>query len=161
MLEFLIGILGRFLQLLSATAMILLSLLIVVDVTLRYIFSAPIFGSDEMSTYLFGVIVIAGLGLVTQERAHIVVNLFEDWLKVHAPTMTRILFDVTNLFGMAFVAFVLARHSFHLMAVQQQSMVLKLPIGAIAVCMSCMAFIGILLGIATLVRPRASSESGL
>lgn len=149
-----VDLLAACLHALSAVAMILLMMLIVVDVVLRYVFSNPIFGSDEMGTYLFSVIVVTGLGLITQNRSHIVVNLFEDWLQKHAGNLTRRVFDAVSLLGMAFVGFVLARHALHLIEIDQRSMVLKLPIGVIALFLAANAAIGTMLGLAVMIGSR-------
>jgi len=153
----LVRLLAAALHVLSAIATILLMMLIVVDVFLRYVFSNPIFGSDEMTTYLFSIIVVAGLGVVTQERSHIVVSLFEEWLQKHARNLPKRVFDSVSLLGMAFVSFVLARHALNLMVIDQRSMVLKLPIGVIALFLAVIAVIGTLLGLAVLFKSRAES----
>ena len=60
-----------------ATMMILTFL----DVNLRYWLGEPILGSNEMTEFLLGTVVMSGLVIVSGERSHIAVTLFEPFLQ--------------------------------------------------------------------------------
>ncbi len=51
------------------------------DVIGRYVFASPIQGTFEIVGLLLGVVTFAALPLVTQERAHITVDLFDSFFR--------------------------------------------------------------------------------
>lgn len=69
------------LKLLAATAIFAMAALTFVDVIGRYVFNAPIPGTFEIVGLLLGVVTFAALPLVTRDRAHITVDLFDHLIK--------------------------------------------------------------------------------
>lgn len=129
----------------SAVLLFAMMLLYTVDVGLRYGFSRPIFGGDELQTYLLGAAVVAGMGLVTKDGGHIVVSLFEERLLRHARLLYRGLFHCFNLLGMAFIVYALFRQGLYLASVEQRSLVLQAPVGRITLAIAVVAGLGLLL----------------
>jgi TRAP-type C4-dicarboxylate transport system permease small subunit len=50
------------------------------DVIGRRLFSAPVFGANDLTEHLMAVIVFAGLPLLTAQRAHLSIDLLDAWL---------------------------------------------------------------------------------
>ena len=51
-----------------------------VDVLGRRLFNTPVFGANDITEHLMAVIIFAGLPLLTAQRAHLSIDLFDHWL---------------------------------------------------------------------------------
>ena len=59
-----------------------------VDVMGRYVFGAPVRGALEVTEILMGLLIFAGLPIVTLRREHIVLGLIDTWLQ-RRPSLWR------------------------------------------------------------------------
>jgi TRAP-type transport system small permease protein len=50
------------------------------DVLGRRLFNSPIFGANDMTEHLMAIIIFSGLPLLTVQRAHLSIDLFDAWL---------------------------------------------------------------------------------
>lgn len=50
------------------------------DVVGRRLFNTPVFGANDMTEHLMAVIIFAGLPLLTAQRGHLSIDLFDHWL---------------------------------------------------------------------------------
>lgn len=64
-----------------ALGLFAMMVLTVVDVTGRYLFSRPVPGSFEVMQFLLAIVVFAALPIVTHDRAHIAVSLFDAFFR--------------------------------------------------------------------------------
>lgn len=90
-------------------------LITVADVFMRYVFSAPISGSAEITQILLTLTVFAGFILVSRDGSHVVVSIFEPFISRVSPKLYRLVYAVSNTVGTAFLLWVLivsARDSF-------------------------------------------------
>lgn len=90
-------------------------LITVADVFMRYVFSAPISGSAEITQILLTLTVFAGFILVSRDGSHVVVSIFEPFISRFSPKLYRLVYAVSNTVGTAFLLWVLivsARDSF-------------------------------------------------
>ena len=55
-------------------------LLTFTDVIGRRLFNTPVFGAHDITEHLMAVIVFSGLPLLTANRAHLSIDLFDRWL---------------------------------------------------------------------------------
>jgi TRAP-type C4-dicarboxylate transport system permease small subunit len=62
---------------LSLSAMVALTF---TDVVGRRLFDKPVFGANDITEHLMAVIVFAGLPLLTAQRGHLSIDLFDAWL---------------------------------------------------------------------------------
>ena len=69
------------LKLIAAIMMFAMAALTFADVLGRYVFSAPIQGTFEIVGLLLGVVTFSALPLITYERAHITVDLFDSFIR--------------------------------------------------------------------------------
>ena len=75
--------------------MLVMSLIVTMDVTLRYAFNAPTVWAGELSAYLLVVVVFLGLAYTLQANAHIRVDFIlqrlpgrvQDWMKLIASVL--------------------------------------------------------------------------
>jgi TRAP-type transport system small permease protein len=69
---------------LAALAILALALITFIDVLARYVFNAPIPGAYEVSELVMGVMIFAGLPVVTWRGTHITIDLLDgitpDWI---------------------------------------------------------------------------------
>ncbi|HYW75626.1 MAG TPA: TRAP transporter small permease subunit [Gammaproteobacteria bacterium] len=134
----------------SAVALGAMMLLIVADVSLRYLFNMPIYGSVELTRYMLAVVVFGGLSLVTLDRGHIEVTLFEPVLLRHVPRSYRFVTEAANLAGMVFVTCVMVRDAFFLAQAGQRSLMLNLPVDWVWGGIAVLGVGGIVLGLGRL-----------
>jgi TRAP-type C4-dicarboxylate transport system permease small subunit len=50
------------------------------DVMGRRLFNTPVFGANDITEHLMAVIIFAGLPLLTAQRGHLSIDLFDHWL---------------------------------------------------------------------------------
>lgn len=62
---------------LSLSAMVALTF---TDVVGRRLFGKPVFGANDITEHLMAIIVFAGLPLLTAQRGHLSIDLFDTWL---------------------------------------------------------------------------------
>lgn len=62
---------------LTLSAMVALTF---VDVVGRRLFGTPVFGANDITEHLMAVIVFSGLPLLTAQRGHLSIDLFDAWL---------------------------------------------------------------------------------
>ena len=96
---------------LAAVALLTMMVLTFVDVNLRYWLGQPILGSNEMTEFLLGTVVFSGLVIVTGERSHIVVTLFERILTRWIPGPYRWLGIGTNFVGIVAVTYLITNYT--------------------------------------------------
>lgn len=96
---------------LAAVALLTMMVLTFVDVNLRYWLGQPILGSNEMTEFLLGTVVFSGLVIVTGERSHIVVTLFEQILMRWIPGPYRWLGIGTNVVGIVAVTYLITNYT--------------------------------------------------
>ena len=96
---------------LAAIALLTMMILTFSDVNLRYWLGQPILGSNEMTEFLLGIVVFSGLVIVTGERSHIVVTLFERLLKQRIPGVYKWLGIGANLIGIVAVTYLIANYT--------------------------------------------------
>ncbi len=96
---------------LAAAALLTMMALTFIDVNLRYWLGQPILGSNEMTEFLLGTVVFSGLVIVTGERSHIVVTLFERLLMRQIPGAYRWLGIGTNVAGIAAVTYLITNYT--------------------------------------------------
>ena len=128
-------------------------LLTCTDVFMRYVLLRPILGSNEMTEFLLGGVVFAGLALVTGRRQHIVVTLFEPALLRVMPRYYKWLGIVTNFVGIVAVAALVIVYTRFQYRMQNVTEILEWPYGNTAAMMAVLAVVGVVLGAYALWRP--------
>jgi TRAP-type C4-dicarboxylate transport system permease small subunit len=123
------------------------------DVFMRYVLLTPILGSNEMTEFLLGGVVFAGLALVTGRRRHIVVTLFEPALLRVMPNTYKWLGIICNFLGIAAVAALIIVYTRFQFRMQNVTEILEWPYGNTATMMSVLALVGVVLGAYALWRP--------
>jgi len=77
------------------------SLLLFVNVVMRYVFLAPIFWAEELARYLMVWLIFLGAGLLAGEEGHISVNAITRFLN---PRSKLMLSRIVRIFGLIFCA---------------------------------------------------------
>lgn len=103
--------LHKIVKYLATIALLVMMVLTFSDVNLRYWLGQPILGSNEMTEFLLGVIVFTGLVIVSGERSHVVVTLFEPFLMRKIPRLYKWLGIWTNLIGIIAVTFLIVNYT--------------------------------------------------
>ena len=103
--------LHKIVKFIAAFALLVMMVLTFADVNLRYWMGEPILGSNEMTEFLLGTIVFTGLVIVSGERSHIVVTLFEPILQRAIPRVYKLLGLTTNLAGIIAVTYFITNYT--------------------------------------------------
>ena len=115
MFEKFVDIFSRAGLIVGSMLLAIMMLLTVADVFMRYVFSAPISGSAEITQILLTLVVFTGFILVSRDGSHIVVSIFEPTISKFAPGMYGFIYAFANTLGNAFLLWVLyvaAREAF-------------------------------------------------
>lgn len=67
-------------SLLLAVMLLLMVTLTFTDVIGRRLFNMPVYGANDITEHLMAIIIFAGLPLLTLQRNHLSVDLFDHWL---------------------------------------------------------------------------------
>lgn len=115
MLDRAIDIFSRVALIAGSIFLAFMMLITVVDVFMRYVFSAPVSGSAEITQILLTLTVFTGFVLVSRDGSHVVVSIFEPFISKLSPRLYRMVYAISNTVGTAFLLWVLivaARESF-------------------------------------------------
>lgn len=140
----------KFTIILGAFCLIAMTAITCAEVTMRYFFNRPIFGSAEITQLLLGILVFSGMFAVTRDRGHVNVSLFEPLLLRYFRRGYRSTFDVMTLIGTIAVAGVLLWRVLDLIHYPEATVVLRLPMIWIVGPMSALAALAIVAAVATM-----------
>lgn len=93
----------RILTIMSAAFMFLIAAVTFVDVTGRYVFSAPVRGGVEIIEFLLGLLIFSAMPLVTVKNAHITVELFDGFMSDGFKRIRGIVMLVASAAVIAFI----------------------------------------------------------
>ncbi len=97
------------LQRLVSTGLVLMLFAMValtfVDVLGRRLFNTPVFGANDITEHLMAVIIFAGLPLLTSQRGHLSIDLFDKWLLTPGWRLWHRAVDVLIAAVLALIAF--------------------------------------------------------
>lgn len=148
---------------LAAVALLVMMGLTFVDVNLRYWLGQPILGSNEMTEFLLGAVVFAGLVIVCGERSHIVVTLFETPLKRAVPGFYKWLGIVSNLVGILAVAYLVINYTAFMASQGNETEIHRWELWWLGAVMSVLAVLAVpmvLRSIRAPLGPTGQAEAG-
>lgn len=144
---------------LAALCLTAMTILTCAEIVLRYFFSHPIFGSAEMGKVLLGVAVFAGMFVVTLERGHVNVSLFENFLIRHFGRAYIRLYDATLLVGTAAVTAILAWKAHDLSVYPESTVVLRIPMIAIVGVLALLSVVSVVGALSALLHETVDAPS--
>ena len=136
-----------------ATMMILTFL----DVNLRYWLGEPILGSNEMTEFLLGTVVMSGLVIVSGERSHIAVTLFEPFLQRKIPVIYKWLGILVNLIGIVAVTYLIIHYTFFMRIQGNETEIREWQWWWLGTLLSTLCFFAILMAIRSIWSPLENS----
>jgi TRAP-type transport system small permease protein len=157
-LHLLVSALHALMRIIMAAALLAMMILTFADVIGRYAFSAPIFGSSEMISFLLAMTLFAGLAAVTGERNHIAITLFESALRGKAGLIRRWFVHLFCSAALALLAVELFRHGRRMLHDRTATIVLEWELWPLVLAMAAMAAVGFALLLAP--RPPRSGSGG-
>ena len=95
---------------LGKVALSLMVLAIVVDVSLRYAFNAPLFGTLDISTLLMVVVIASGVAYTAHLKRHVTVDVLVDQL---SPRHRVVIDTVVGIVSAVFLALIVWRNILH------------------------------------------------
>ena len=145
--------LHKIVKFIAAFALLVMMGLTFADVNLRYWMGQPILGSNEMTEFLLGTIVFTGLVIVSGERSHIVVTLFEPMLQKAIPRVYKLLGLTTNLAGIIAVTYFITNYTVFMHGQGNETEIREWQWWWIGTLMSVLCFISILMCVRSLKSP--------
>ena len=146
-------------RLLAAAAMLGMLALTVADVFLRYVFARPVAASGEITQFLLGIIVFAGLILVSRDREHVVVSLLENcWSRV-APGMSRVAYAFFAVAGTGAAATVILLRAASQIEDGELSLVMEIREGYVTLALGILAALACAVAAAGIVQDNVRNEN--
>ena len=145
--------LHKIVKFIAAFALLVMMVLTFADVNLRYWMGEPILGSNEMTEFLLGTIVFTGLVIVSGERSHIVVTLFEPLLQKTIPKFYKWLGLTTNLLGILAVTYLITNYTLFMHSQGNETEIREWQWWWIGTLMSGLCFVSILMCVRSLKSP--------
>ena len=105
---------------LGKVALSLMVLAIVVDVSLRYAFNAPLFGTLDISTLLMVVVIASGVAYTAHLKRHVTVDILVDQL---SPRHRVVIDTVVGIVSAVFLALIVWRNILHAQSLWTQTAV--------------------------------------
>ena len=136
-----------------ATMMILTFL----DVNLRYWLGEPILGSNEMTEFLLGTVVMSGLVIVSGERSHIAVTLFEPFFQRKIPAIYKWLGILVNLIGIVAVTYLIIHYTLFMKTQGNETEIREWQWWWLGTLLSTLCFFAILMAIRSIWSPLENS----
>ena len=136
-----------------ATMMILTFL----DVNLRYWLGEPILGSNEMTEFLLGTVVMSGLVIVSGERSHIAVTLFEPFLQRKIPVIYKWLGILVNLIGIVAVTYLIIHYTLFMKSQGNETEIREWQWWWLGTLLSTLCFFAVLMAIRSIWSPLENS----
>lgn len=141
------------LKLVASVLLFAMMLVTFVDVVGRYLFASPLPGAFELTEVLLGLIVFAGLPIVTWRSEHVTVDLLT--VRLPAPTR-RLLVRVAALataLVLAMLAWRLSSTASDLLGYGDATVFLGIPLGPVAGAMAALAAVAGAAAVVRVVRP--------
>jgi TRAP-type C4-dicarboxylate transport system permease small subunit len=129
---------GDLLRLIAAVLLFAMMAVTFVDVVGRYLFSRPLTGAFELTEVLLGLIVFAGLPIVTWRREHVTVDLVAMRLPAPSRSLLARVAAVVTALVLAVLAWRLGVTASDLLAYGDASVFLGIPMGPVAAVMSAL-----------------------
>ena len=146
---------------LAAIALLIMMVLTFTDVNLRYWLGEPILGSNEMTEFLLGTVVFTGLVIVSGERSHIVVTLFEPILLKKIPGIYKWMGLVTNLLGIIAITYLIANYTAFMQTQGNETEIREWEWWWLGTVMSVLAGFAVLMSIRSIWSPLAGTPEDI
>ncbi len=140
------------LRLVAACLLLVMMALTFIDVIGRYVFSAPLPGAFELTEILLGLVIFAGLPLVTLRGEHVSVDLVTSRL---SPPMRNFLARAAAVITLAVLSVLAWRLwvlALDLTSYGDATVFLRIPLGPVAAVMAVLAVGGALTALIVAVR---------
>lgn len=136
-----------------------LTLVTVVDVLGRYLFSSPLPGGAELTEILLMSVVFLGLPAITLDDGHVTADLFTQHLSGRRAAFQLFVARILSAVALGFGAWQLWLHGARLAGYGQVTIYLKIPIGPLgqAAAVVCGLSALLVLAMALLRAPRTTS----
>lgn len=147
------------LEIASTMLLFVMMALTFVDVIGRYVFTAPIFGANEMIQFLLAMTIFAGLGLINARDDHIVVELFDDRFRRLGPRAYRIVIQTGSIVAMGLITFVLLESALDSMRVGSRTVVLEWPLAIVAGTIAALSVLSLVMQVLGLFAPQVLADA--
>jgi len=142
---------------LATIALATMMILTFLDVNLRYWLGEPILGSNEMTEFLLGTVVMSGLVIVSGERSHIAVTLFEPFLQRKIPVIYKWLGILVNLIGIVAVTYLIIHYTLFMKTQGNETEIREWQWWWLGTLLSTLCFFAVLMAIRSIWSPLENS----
>lgn len=116
----------------SAVALAGIMLLMLVDVTGRYVFNSPVPGAGELIELAMGIVIFAALPLTTAHGEHVKLDYLEGWLRGAAQRVLRFAAETVTAAIVGFLAWRVAAQAVTILHYGDKTPFLGIALGPIA-----------------------------
>ncbi len=109
--------------------------LVFANVFSRYLLNQPIAGAEEIVKFLMGLTIFGGLPIVTWNKGHVTVSLFEEFFRGRAKLIQVFFVTVLSVIALAFICFLMYQQGESLAEAKQVTNYLGWPLSPIAYVM--------------------------
>jgi TRAP-type C4-dicarboxylate transport system permease small subunit len=124
---------------LAAAMLFAMMALTFVDVLGRYLFRAPVQGAYDLVALAMGIVVFAGLPVVTVRGEHLQIGLFENLIRGTARRVLSLLIDLVSVVVLSVYAWRIFLHARHLLRSGEVMVSLAVSVAPFALFMSAMS----------------------
>ena len=149
--------LHKIIKWLATVSLATMMILTFLDVNLRYWLGEPILGSNEMTEFLLGTVVMSGLVIVSGERSHIAVTLFEPFLQRKIPVIYKWLGILVNLIGIVAVTYLIIHYTLFMKTQGNETEIREWQWWWLGTLLSTLCFFAILMAIRSIWSPLENS----
>ncbi len=150
--------LSRALIVLASVMLFAIMTLSVIDVAARDLFGGSIVGAFEITEIMMGVLVFAGLPIVTANEGHVAVTLLDSLMSPKVQAVQRFLVNLFCALILAFLAWRLWDVAGKLVTHNDITLFLKIPLGPAAYFMSVMTWISTIIQLAITFLPAPPTD---
>ncbi len=130
---------------LSALLLFSMMALTFADVVARYFFNSPIYGASEIIAFMLGLTIFTAFPLVTKDRVHITVGMFENFYKGPVRFVQRLAVLIGTLVFLGLVGLLLWDQGYGMYEAQYLSQYLDVPQAPVVLALAGLTGVAILL----------------
>lgn len=137
---------------LSALLLFSMMALTFADVVARYFLNSPIYGASEIIAFMLGLTIFTAFPLVTKDRVHITVGIFDNFYKGPVRFVQRLAVLIGTIVFLGLVGLLLWDQGYGMYEVQYLSHYLDVPQAPVVLALAGLTGIAILLFVGVIWR---------
>jgi len=110
---------------------LLLLTFVTVNALMRYLFSKPLWGAEEINGFLLGAIILIGLGPVLKEKGHIRVEILSVLLPAKIKHILELLNSIFTIVWSTIMVIGVVSYGQYILAISKRTQTLEIPVASV------------------------------